>query len=132
MRNKTLLFYLSILMLLINLSCKDDDDDSCINFSTAFVTAVDAPETGTVSEVTPIEVDFEVFNGCTVFENFIETQEDNVITVEIETKSEGCICTLPVLTLSTTYRFIPENPGDYKLNFKSGPTEFITVDITVN
>lgn len=119
-------------MLLMSFSCEDKEDDRCINFSTAFVTSVNAPETGSVSETIPMEIKFLVNNGCTGFEKFIETRQDKLVTVEVETRTEGCICTLPVLELPATYEFTPESPGDYQLNFKSGPSDFITVDLTIN
>ncbi|WP_338356891.1 hypothetical protein [Yeosuana marina] len=134
MKKENIILLISIMIFGLLASCNDDDkEDECISNKTEYVTSVNSPTTGVVNETINIEVDFQVHNGCGQFGKFIETQNNNnVKNIEIEAKYEGCICTdnLPIRTV--IYKFIPNNTGNYKLNFKSSPTEFITVNITIN
>ena len=117
----------------LTISCNNDENgNECVESKTEYITSVNSPTTGMVNETINIEVDFQVHNGCGQFGKFIETQNSNVINIEIEAKYEGCICTdnLPIRT--AIYKFIPNKAGNYKLNFKSNPTEFITVNLNIN
>ncbi len=116
------------------ISCDSDNDEEneCIEYEMSYVTSVDAPTSGTINESINIEVNFGVYNGCGGFGNFIETTNGNVRTIEVEAKYEGCICTQDAPIRAATYEFIATNSGDYELKFKSSPTEFITVNLTIN
>ena len=117
----------------ILISCNDDDkEDECITSKTEYVTSVNSPTTGTVNQTINIDVKFGVSNGCGGFGKFIETENGNTRIIEIEAKYVGCICTQNAPILTVNYEFTPNNVGDYELNFKSSPTEFITVNLTIN
>jgi hypothetical protein len=61
-----------------------------------------------------------------------ETESGNSKTIEVEAKYEGCVCTLNIPIRKVNYDFTASKSGDYQLNFKSSPTEFITANITIN
>jgi len=133
MKIKNIIPLVSLIIFGFLISCNNDDkENECISSKTEYVTSVDSPTTGMVNEKINIEVNFQVYNGCGEFGKFIETQNNNTINIEIEAKYVGCICTdnLPIRTVN--YEFIPNSAGNYKLNFKSSPTEFITVNLTIN
>ena len=130
-KNTILLISIMIFGLLVN--CNDDDnEDECITSKTEYVTSVNSPTTGMVNQAINIEVKYAVHNGCGGFGKFIETENGNTRIIEVEAKYVGCICTQNVPILTVNYEFITNNAGDYKLNFKSSPTEFITVNLTIN
>lgn len=128
--NLLVLIFISSLII----SCENDDDKNseCVEYEIGYVTSVNAPTTGTINEAIDIEVNFGVFNGCGGFGKFIETENGNVKTIEVEAKYKGCICTQDVPIRTTHYVFTAKNKGEYELNFKSSPTEFITVNLTIN
>jgi hypothetical protein len=127
-------FYLTALIIISSLiiSCeKDNQNKDCIEYDTGYVTSVNSTTTGTVNETINIEVNFRVLNGCGGFEQFIETENGNIKTIEVEAKYEGCICSQDVPIRKVNYHFIASKSGDYELNFKSSPTEFITVNLII-
>ena len=134
MKLQVLNFFILIFISSLLISCDKDDDKNkeCIEYEIGNVTTINAPTTGTVNETINIEVNFQVFNGCGRFGKFIETENENVKTIEVEAKYEGCICTQDIPIRTTNYEFTASNAGEYVLNFKSSPTEFITVNLIIN
>jgi len=136
MKLKKINLFALFIVLCLTTSCENDDNNNnnneCIEYDTAYVTSVNSPTTGMINEVINIEVSFRVFNGCGGFEKFNETENGNIRTIEVEAKYEGCICTQDAPLRNANYEFITSNTGDYELNFKSNPTEFITVNLTIN
>jgi hypothetical protein len=114
-------------------SCNDDDgEDECISTGIGYVTSVNSPSSGLVNETVNIELDFIVINGCGEFGQFIESQNNNIRNITVEAKYEGCLCTQDIPTRKINYLFSTESAGDYELKFKSSPTEFITVNLSIN
>lgn len=136
MTPKTLYFFTLIFITSFLISCYNKDDDNenntCVEFDIAYVTSVSAPNTANVDDTINIEVSFRVFNGCGQFERFIETETDNARAIEVEAKYEGCICTQDAPILTANYEFTPSEANDYELNFKSSPTEFISITLSVD
>ena len=116
------------------MSCNDDnnEEDECIINKIEYVTSINSPNTGTINETVNIEVNFKVRNGCGRFGKFIESENGNIRNIEVEAKYEGCICTQDVPIRTVNYEFKTTNSGNYELKFKSSPTEFITVNLTIN
>ena len=122
---------LSIILLWI-MSCSKEQDSNCIENKIAYVTLINSPSTGSVNQNITIEVSFGVNNGCGNFGKFIETQNGNTKTIEVEAKYEGCVCTLDAPIRKTNYVFKTQNSGNYILKFKSSSTEFITANLMIN
>ncbi len=120
------------LLLFVIFSCSKEQENKCVENRIAYVTSINAPSTGTVNENINIEVSFVVNNGCGNFGKFIETQNGNTKTIEVEARYEGCICTQDIPTRKTNYVFKTQTAGNYILKFKSSPTEFITANLTLN
>ncbi|WP_047544859.1 hypothetical protein [Psychroserpens sp. Hel_I_66] len=134
MKKKNIILLISIMIFGLLISCSDDDEkeNECISSKTEYVTSINSPTTGVVNETINIEVNFQVFNGCGGFGKFIETENGNSRVIEVEAKYVGCICTQDAPIRMVNYEFTTSNAGDYELNFKSSPTEFITVNLTIN
>lgn len=128
----TLSFFLFLLLSLMSCDNDNDNNNECIENYIAYVTSVNSPNSGTVDESINIEVKFGVSNGCGGFGKFIETENGNTRTIEVEAKYVGCICTQNAPIITTNYKFIANNTGNYELNFKSSPTEYITVNLIIN
>lgn len=121
-----------MIIFLVVLSCdKKEEDENCLEYKNSFVTNIDAPSNGIVNEDTIIEVFFPVINGCGNFNKFIEVENGNTTTIEVQAKYEGCICTQAIETRSIDYIFNTQTAGDYEFKFKSGENEFIIVNITI-
>lgn len=116
------------------LSCTNDSEYIIPEYIIPeYVIAVNSPTTGMVNETINIEVSFRVGgSSCYKSAEFIETSIGNSRIIEIEAKYEGDICTLDAPIKTITYQFMTSNVGDYQLKFKSSPTEFITINLTIN
>ena len=134
MKRKNIILLISIVIFGIVMSCNDDnkEEDECITNKIEYVTSVNSPNTVTINDTVNIEVNFRVFNGCGRFGKFIESQNGNIRNIEVEAKYEGCICTQDAPIRTVNYEFKTANSGNYELKFKSSPTEFITVNLTIN
>lgn len=132
MKLKALIFLLFISSSIIGCDKNDDQNKECIEYDIGYVTSLNAPDTGSINETIIIEVNFQVFNGCGGFGKFIETEKGNVRTIEVEAKYKGCICTQNAPIRTVNYKFKATKKGEYKLNFKSSPTDFKSVILTIN
>ena len=134
MKRKNIILLFSSIIFGLSISCNENDDkeNDCISYKTEYVTSVNSSTTGMTNEIINIEVNFQVFNGCGRFGKFIEIVNGNTRVIEVEAKYVGCICTQETPIRTANYEFIASNAGEYELNFKSSPTEFITVKLTIN
>jgi len=120
------------LLLFVVFSCSKEQENNCVENKIEYVSSINSPSTGTVYENINIEVSFGVNNGCGNFGKFIETQNGNTKTIEVEARYEGCVCTMDAPTRKTNYVFKTQTSGNYILKFKSSSTEFITANLTIN
>lgn len=118
--------------LLAFISCSEDDNRNCLGFETENVSTVDSPETGKVNEQVEMLVTFNARNGCGEFERFVESGNDFSRTIETIVRYEGCVCAEYIQTITTTYTFTPEAPGEYEFQFKSGENDYITVNLHIS
>lgn len=126
-------FFAIIIIASLNISCNNNDDknNECEEYDVGYVTYVNSPTTGTVNETINLEVSFGVFNGCGVFEKFIEIENRNIRTIEVEAKYESCVCTQDAVIRTVNYEFITQISGNYELRFKSNETDYITVNLLI-
>lgn len=132
---ETKIFILSLLFGLLLIGCNNNDDNNtdCVKNVTAYVTSVNSPtNAGMVNETISIEVKFQVTSSCGGFGKFIETENGNTRIIEVEAKYVGCDCFTVVQIITANYPFIPKETGNYELKFKSSPTDYITVNLTIN
>jgi len=117
MKIKNSLLFVSVIIFGILSSCNIDQENEgeCVSNKTEYVTSVNSPSTGSVSETINIEVSFQVFNGCGGFGKFIETQNNTTKNIEVEAIYQGCICTDDMPIRTTNYKFIPTRIGNYEL-----------------
>lgn len=138
MKSKYLNRIILLIAFFVTVSCNKNDDDNigedsnCVEHGVGYVTSVNAPSSVMVDEAIDIKVSFGVSNGCGGFDKYIETVDGNNATIEVVAKYVGCICTQDAPIRIVNYEFSADTPGDYELKFKSSPSDFITVNLTVN
>lgn len=126
-KTKIFLFFLSAILA----SCSDDDSKECIGYRPENVTEVNAPSSGNINESIEIEVKFVVSNGCGKFDKFIESGSEQLKIIEVQAKYEGCICTANISIITAIYEITYSTIGEKELKFKSGETDYITLNISV-
>jgi hypothetical protein len=126
---KTLILIIAMMSLF---GC-DDDDDNCISDMVVAVDTIEAvTDTGVVNTPVNITVNFTVNNGCGAFNRFIENRAGNVITIDVEARFTGCICTMALKELSANYSFVANTPGDYELRFSTENNQFIPLMLSID
>ncbi|WP_026977495.1 hypothetical protein [Flavobacterium tegetincola] len=124
------LIYSTFLVFLLFSCSSDRDVDDCIEYSMAGVeTAV--PNLSTDATGKTFDIAFRVTNGCGSFFKFEENTEENVTTIKVIAKYEGCICTQNAPLLETNYIFDQNIPGTYTLKFTTGNGTFITDTVNI-
>lgn len=114
------------------LSCSDNNDErECRAQEIAYINEVDAPATAKVGETVAIDVTFSMTNTCGEFSRFVETSDEQGLIIRVEADYKGCICGHTIIEDTQSYEFSPQSAGIYELNFRSSPSEFITVNIEV-
>jgi hypothetical protein len=105
---------------------------NCAFFSTAIVTAADAPASTSVGTNIPLKAYFNGTDGCYSFSHFdVQMINSTTTRITVQAKSLGCICTQAITNLSATYIWQATKPGNYTIEFVSG-NNFITKNIVVN
>lgn len=126
---------LSIVLLFFTLCtlirCEKDDNENCLDIRNSFVTSVEAPKFGTINEDIQIPLRYQVINGCASFNRFKESTSNNITTIEVEVKYEGCRCLQGAGTKGENYIFRASGAGEYELRFRSSPADFIEVTIVI-
>lgn len=133
MKNYSLVLFKIFILFILLFSCSKADEQQCDYSNPTYVTSVSAATNiGKVNETINIKVNFQVSSGCGGFGRFIETENGNSKTIQVEAKYVGCVCTQNAPIIAVNYKFIAQTKGNYTLNFKSSETEFITVNFTIN
>lgn len=103
----------------------------CLDYVHAPVSGVNVPTNGNVNQIIPISLNFTIFNGCGSFGNITETNTGNTKTLTVNAKYEGCICTLPVLEIPTTYNFRATTTGNHIIKFAQPDGTFLNYSINI-
>jgi hypothetical protein len=131
---KLKILIISIFFGLLSISCNNDDENTdCTKNIKTYITSVNSPTTtGVINEKIIIEVEFQVANSSGRFGKFIETENGNTRIIEVEAEYKGCAYFDNAPFIITDYQFTPKKIGNYELKFKSSPTEYIIVNLTIN
>ena len=135
-----------VITFFIFVSCKKDETEpiaftnpieepvaeECTQYRIAYVTTVDAPNSATVNTLVQIDVSHHLINGCWESSRFIESANGNIKTIEVETKYVGCTCITQDFIHTKQYEFFATTAGIYTLKFKSGPADYIEVNLEIN
>jgi hypothetical protein len=123
---------IAVILLSIVFGC-NDDNNNCVSETVVPIDTVLAASTiGNVNQPITITVNFTVNNGCGAFNRFIENRNGHIITVDVEARFTGCICTLALQELTEVYSFTVDTPGDYELRFVTVNGAFIPINLTFN
>lgn len=106
-------------------------NDSCLYYEPAYVNKVDVFRTGSVNQDIKFYIYFNCYNGCGQFGNFDISTSGNTRTILVNAKYEGCICTLNVPVLLTSYTFRSSQPGTFYFRFQTDQNSWLTDTLTI-
>lgn len=95
------------------------------------VETIKSPTTASLGQEIEVEVNFRVFNGCGQFSEFTQVVSGTTRTIEVQAVYKGEICTMDIPLRTTTYRFTPEEKGQYTLRFHAGEDQYKVAQIQV-
>ena len=103
----------------------------CISYEHTSVNSANCPILGNVNQNIEIPIEFTIYNGCGGFGNFEEKTNGTTKTIKLNAKYEGCICTQPILKVTTTYNFKVSTKGSHTLKFQQTDGTYLTKNITI-
>ena len=106
-------------------------DQVCLTTEHTNVIAAIVPANGNLNQSIPVDITFEIINGCGAFGNIVETISGNTTTLIVNAKYEGCFCTQVMGELNTSYNFIPTTTGVHTIKFQQPNGEFLTYTINI-
>jgi hypothetical protein len=106
-------------------------DQVCLSYQHANVSSAIVPTNGTVNQTIPINITFDIYNGCGGIGTITEVNSGNTKTLTVNAKYEGCVCTYNLGTVQTTYNFIPTTTGTHTLNFSQPSGNVLTYTINI-
>lgn len=106
-------------------------DQVCLSLKHASVISAVVPANGNVNQTIPIDISFEINNGCGSFGNITETNSGNTKTITVNAKYEGCFCTQNMGVVQKTYNFIAATTGLHTIKFIQPNGEFLTYSINI-
>ena len=104
----------------------------CIGYTTAYVTEVTGPNTMLVDQEADFVVKSYLTDGCGKFENLEATSNEYTLTIRLNAKYEGCVCTANLIEGETTYKFKPTKGGVYYLKYVQPNNTYFIDTVTVN
>ncbi len=106
-------------------------DQICLRTEHANVLSANVPASGIINQNIPIDITFEIINGCGAFGNIVETISGTTTTLVVNAKYEGCICTQVMGELNTTYNFIPTATGVNTIKIQQPNGQFLSYSIVI-
>ncbi len=104
----------------------------CISYEHAFINSVNLPSNGKINQKIPVTIGYMITNGCGGFGNYVESKIGNTITLKLNAKYEGCICTQNIQNIQTTYDYVSSISGLNYLKVEQPDGSIITKTITLN
>ncbi|MBI3883392.1 MAG: hypothetical protein HY305_04035 [Sphingobacteriales bacterium] len=92
---------------------------TCTAYGLSAVTAINAPDSGFVTDTIPVKISLQVYNTCGQFAAFIDTAYNGDTTIlSVLTKYDGCTCNNAFPIRDTIYKFTKPTAGKYFLKFQ--------------
>ena len=112
--------------LFILISCtKGKVNNSCLNYYKTYITKVDGSKNGQINQDNNFQLYYGCFNGCGLFGFYDESRTGDTITIVVNTKYDGCICTQVASVQSNIYKFKTSKAGTYYLKFLTFNNDYI-------
>jgi hypothetical protein len=131
--------YIVVLSLLFCFGCITDADpvlptpttENCLTTKHAPVETAIIPATATINQTISITIQYIVFDGCGGFNNIVETNNNNIKTLQVNAKYQGCSCFQALQSLVTTYNITFTTPGTKTIKFLQPDNSFLTYSINI-
>jgi hypothetical protein len=104
--------------------CSHTVNSGILNVSSTTLTA-------NVNQEIIFEMLFPVINGCGISSTVESSAVGNIVTLNVFTRYEGCICTQIYSENKKNYNFKSLVAGNFKLKFNKGNGTFIEKDVVI-
>jgi hypothetical protein len=127
--------YILIASCVLLFSCKKantNNNDTCSTTVNSGIVGVNSTTlTANVNQDINFEVLYAIANGCATTSNLEILKSGNIITVNMLTKFEGCVCTQVYFEGKKPYIFRSSTAGNFKLKFSDGNGGYIERDVVI-
>ncbi|MBN2638525.1 MAG: hypothetical protein JXR65_05500 [Bacteroidales bacterium] len=106
-------------------------EGNCVNYSLAYISSVNLPDTVQNNVQVPININFGVVNGCGKFGYIQQKVTGDTVTISVAAIYEGCVCPEVASTLQTTYNFLPSSTGTYYFKFFQSDNQYLLDSVYV-
>ncbi len=110
---------------------KNCTNQPCSSLNHAMIQSVMVPETAIVNQNITITAYITVNNSCGLFGYMSETNIDNVKTLKIFARYNGCNCDQSPNIVYTNYNFTPTSTGEQIIKIEQPDGTFLTHSITI-
>lgn len=93
-------------------TCNPDNGD-CREQRIGGVERVSAPDSGRVGVPVPVEIRYQLDNGCARLDSLQVSGTGDRRNIQVKVSYIGCICSMVFGTGDTTYPFVASSPGTY-------------------
>lgn len=123
MKNKSLFFVVLILTISF-VGCRLEDSECSVNLDTP-IRSANLPDSGQLNQALTIPIRTEIGNGCGRYSGVQTERIQNEVYVYARGQYDGCICTMQILQVDTSFSFLPNASGNIIFNFSDGNGNYI-------
>ena len=118
MKNKSLLF-IALLFTFAFIGCRLEDSECSVNLNIPIRTA-NLPDSGRLNQTLTIPIQVEIGNGCGRYAGVLTERIQNEVYVYARGQFDGCVCTMQITQVDTSFSFLPNATGNIIFNFSDG------------
>jgi hypothetical protein len=99
--------------------CRLEDAECSVNLNIPIRTA-SLPDSGQINQPLVIPIRTEIGNGCGRYAGVQTERIQNEVFIYARGQFDGCICTMQITQVDTSFSFLPSATGNLIFNFSDG------------
>jgi hypothetical protein len=113
------LLWCFLISTLLFVSCRLEDSECSVNLDIP-IRFANLPDSGRLNQTISIPIQVEIGNGCGRYAGVQTERVLNEVYVYARGQFDGCVCTLQVSQVDTSFSFLPSESGNVIFNFSDG------------
>jgi hypothetical protein len=113
------LLWCFLISTLLFVSCRLEDSECSVNLDIP-IRSANLHDSGRLNQTIAIPIQVEIGNGCGRYAGVQTERVLNEVYVYARGQFDGCVCTLQVSQVDTSFSFLPSESGNVIFNFSDG------------
>lgn len=118
MKNKSL-FFIALIFTFAFIGCRLEDSECSVNLDIP-IRSANLPDSGRLNQTLTIPILIEIGSGCGRYAGVQTERIQNEVYVYARGQFDGCVCTLQISQVDTSFSFLPNATGNVIFNFSDG------------